>query len=141
MRPRQDDGSISIEYAIVTPMIFLLLALIYVFARVTSVRGNLDSATRDAARVASQAPDLATATTSAQDVVATQFSSFHCTNGAAPDYAPVVAISGDFLPGSTISVTATCIYSIADAGLPGVPGTMTTSSVFSSMIDTNRTVG
>lgn len=139
--PAQDDGSISIEYVILTPVIFLVLALIYVFARVAWADGNLDSATRDAARVASQAPDAASAQTAAQDVVTTQFANFHCDNGSAPDFAPVVVLSGAFVAGGTITVTASCRYDIHNAGVPGAPGAITATSVFSSMIDTNRTVG
>jgi Flp pilus assembly protein TadG len=136
-----DEGSISIEWVIVTPIIFLVFALIYVYARVAWANGNLDSATRDAARVASQAPDSSSAQTAAESVVATQFAKFHCTNGTAPTWAPVVVLSGTFAAGATITVTARCRYDISDAGLPGAPGSVTAYSVFSSMIDSNRTVG
>lgn len=140
MRDKADDGSISIEYVILTPMIFLVLALIYVFARVAGADGNLDSATRDAARVASQAPTRDAAIAAAQDVLTTQFAGFTCL-GTPPPHAPAIDLSGIFAPGQTITVTATCRYDISDAGVPGAPGSVTATSQFSSIIDPNRTLG
>jgi Flp pilus assembly protein TadG len=140
-RRRGDDGAISIEFVIVTPMIFLIFALVYVFGRVAWANGNLDSATRDAARVASQAPDAASAQTAAESVVDTQFAHFHCTNGPSADGFPVVVVDGPFVAGNTLTVTAKCTYSLSDAALPGAPGSVTATSVFSSMIDPNRTLG
>ena len=137
----RDDGSISIEYVMVTPIIFLVLALVYAYARVAGAEGNLDTATRDAARVASQAPDLQQATTAAQDVLDQQFSRYTCRNSTDPNRGPVMTISQSFQPGDTLTVSASCTYDLSDLGLPGAPGTVTSRATFSSMIDPNRTLG
>lgn len=137
----RDDGSISIEYVMVTPIIFLVLALVYAYARVAGAEGNLDSATRDAARVASQAPDLQQATTAAQAVLDQQFSRYTCLNSTDAQQGPVMTISQVFRPGETLTVSASCRYDLSDLGLPGVPGSVTSTATFSSMIDPNRSLG
>jgi Flp pilus assembly protein TadG len=137
----QEDGSISIEYVMFTPIIFLVLALVYGFARVAGAEGNLDSATRDAVRVASQAPNPQQATKAAQDVLDKQFAGYTCVNSKDAQRGPVMTLTGDFVPGSTLTIATTCQYDVSDLGLPGLPGTLTTRSQFSSMIDPNRTLG
>jgi Flp pilus assembly protein TadG len=137
----RDDGSISIEYVMVTPIIFLVLALVYAYARVAGAEGNLDTATRDAARVASQAPDLQQATDAAQRVLDEQFSRYTCIGSTDPQQGPVMTISQTFRAGETLTVKASCTYDLSDLGLPGVPGTATSHATFSSMIDPNRSLG
>ena len=140
-RGSADEGSLSIEYVLMTPLIFLVLALIYLYARMASVDGNLDAATRDAARVASQSANLAAAQTAAQAVLTEQFIGFDCTNNPAAGHPPKVTLSLDFTAGSTMTVQATCQYSLSDIGLPGAPGPVTATSQFSSIIDPNRSLG
>jgi Flp pilus assembly protein TadG len=156
--PRGDEGSLSIEFVMLTPMIFLMLALIYLMGRVAEVHGVLDAGTRDAARVATQAratpgrTAAANALTAATKVMTAQVGtgSDSCKDSlvvtmtvlAGGVQQPVVDAPGNdnFVGGNTITVTATCNYSIADLGLPGFNGSLTTRSQFSSMIDPNRTV-
>ncbi|HEY7009324.1 MAG TPA: TadE family protein [Jatrophihabitantaceae bacterium] len=132
----RDRGSLSIEFVIITPMIFLIFALIYVFARVAEVNGVLDTGTRDAARVATQADTYGDAAAAAERVVREEVGtgSQRCLDTL------VVDVSKNFEPGQTITVTARCSYPISDAGLPGAPGTLTVSSQFSSVLDPNRTI-
>jgi Flp pilus assembly protein TadG len=138
VRRGRDDGSISVEYAMFTPVLFLVLALIYAFARVTGAEGNLDTATRDAVRVASQAPDLETATSRAQAVLDGQFAGRSCHTDTGN---PTMTLSGNFAPGGTLTLVTRCNSDLSDLVLPGVPGTVTSTARFSSMIDPNRTLG
>jgi Flp pilus assembly protein TadG len=135
MTRENDRGSLSIEFVFVTPMIFLVFALIYVFARVADVNAVLDTGTRDAARVATQAFSHADASAAAENVVREEVGhgSQECRNTLR------VSVSNNFQPGQTITVTASCSYPISDAGLPGAPGTLHVSSQFSSVLDPNRT--
>jgi Flp pilus assembly protein TadG len=131
----RDRGSLSIEFVIVTPMVFLVFALIYVFARIAEVNGVLDTGTRDAARVATQAFTYAQAQRAAEDVVREEVGT-----GSQRCLASLqVTVSKNFQPGQTITVTASCTYPISDAGLPGAPGSLDVSSQFSSVLDPNRT--
>ena len=47
---RGERGSLAIEMAMVVPSILLIFGLIFVYGMAASVNGNLESATRDAAR-------------------------------------------------------------------------------------------
>ncbi len=132
---RDERGSLSIEYVFFTPMVFLVFALIYIYARVAQVNGVLDTGTRDAARVATQAFSYSAAQQAAQEVIRDEVGtdSQECLDTLQ------VAVSPNFAPGQTITVTASCSYPISDAGLPGAPGTLHVSSQFSSILDPNRT--
>lgn len=136
-RPRGDRGSLSIEYVILVPVVFVVFALIYVFARMSEVNGVLDAGTRDAARVASLAANAQQAHDLALKTIRDELNgrSATCANTLQVDPIP------NFDPGSTITVRATCRYPIADAGVPGAPGTLTVHSQFSSVIDPNRSLG
>jgi Flp pilus assembly protein TadG len=131
---RPDRGSLSIEYVFFTPMVFLVFALIYVFARVAQVNGVLDTGTRDAARVATQAFSYSAAQQAAERVVREEVGtgSGECLSTLQVD------VSRNFQPGQTITVTARCTYPISDAGLPGAPGDLHVTSEFSSVLDPNR---
>jgi Flp pilus assembly protein TadG len=133
-RPRDDRGSLSIEYVILTPMIFFVLALIYVFARMAEVNGVLDAGTRDATRVASLAGSEPEAQRLAEQTVAQELNG----RSATCKSSLTVDILGDFAPGNTITVKAQCSYPISDAGVPGAPGTLTVHSQFSTIIDPNK---
>lgn len=137
MRARRDDrGSLSIEYVILVPLVLLVVALIYVFGRVANIGGVLDASTRDATRVASEAPDYAQAKASATQIVRSAIGGASSTCKSTLR----VTITDNFAPGNTITVRARCRYTISDAGLPGAPGSLTVTSTFSSIIDPNRTL-
>ena len=141
-----DHGSIAIEYVIAAPLVLLVFALIFAFARVGEVNGQLDTATRDAARTVTQLPDLTQARQIAQRVVADQLGA----EGEGGCSASTVKVDvtatrpdghpDDFpAPGDTVTVTASCPYSLADLGLPIPMGDLTAHSQFSSVVDPNRT--
>lgn len=143
--PAADDGSLAIEYVIAAPLLLLVFALVFAFARVGEVHGQLDSATRDAARTVTQLPDLSQAPAVARRVVADQLGPAGeggCSAGTVrvsvaatrpdgqPDDVPA--------PGDTVTVTASCPYSLTDLGLPIPMGDLTAHSQFSSVVDPNR---
>lgn len=138
---RQDDrGSLSVEFVIVTPMIFIVLALIYAFGRVAEVNGVLDTGTRDAARVATQANSYQQADAAAKQVVRQEVGTG---SKKCQDTLQVTVAGGDaanFRPGRPITVTATCTYALSDLGIPGAPASLTVSSQFTSFLDPNKTI-
>ena len=135
--PRGECGSLSIEYVILVPVVFLVFALIYVFARMSEVSGVLDAGTRDAARVASLAANAQQAHDLAVRTIRDELNGRSATCDRTLRVDPITG----FGPGRTITVRATCEYPIADAGVPGAPGTLTVHSQFSAMIDPNRSLG
>jgi Flp pilus assembly protein TadG len=141
-----DRGSIAIEYVIAAPLVLLVFALIFAFARVGEVNGQLDTATRDAARTVTQLPDLTQAQQVAQRVVADQLGTEGeggCSAGTVTVHVTATRPDGKEdqfpVPGDTVTVTASCPYSLADLGLPVPMGDLTAHSQFSSVVDPNRT--
>ncbi|MBN9619532.1 MAG: hypothetical protein J0H43_07350 [Actinobacteria bacterium] len=147
-RPTDDRGTLSLEYVILVPIIFIVLALIYVFARMSQVDGLLDAGTRDAARAASLAANAQQAHDIAVQIIKNEVagSSATCARTLQVDPLPPFVppepsqLDEPVLP-QVITIRATCQYPIADAGLPGAPGTLTVHSQFSTAIAPNRSLG
>ncbi len=135
-RPRGQNGSLAVELAFVAPIFLLLLSLVYAYARVAQVNGTLEAATRDAARTASQARTVEDADAR---VRATILAALDRGATACRDTLDA-GVVGVFEAGTPVRVKAVCDYELDDLGLPGVPGTVTVSSTFSSPIDPNRGV-
>jgi len=132
--PRDERGSLAVEFAMIAPMLFLIFALIFAYGRAGAVNGLLEAGTRDAARSVTQARSEQEAEEAAQRAL-----------DAALADAPqpcrdslVIDIQGQFELDSPITVVATCEYTIGDLGLPGAPGTITSESSFTSMMDPYR---
>jgi hypothetical protein len=135
-RCRGDRGDLAIEYVILTPMIFFVFAMIYVFARMAEVNGVLDAGTRDAARVASEASNGQQAQDLALQTIKQEINGRSSTCAHTLKVDPIT----NFAPGQTITVKAQCDYPVSDAGLPGAPGSVTVHSQFSTIIDPNRSL-
>lgn len=135
-----DRGSLSIEYVIITPFVFLIFGLIYAFGRVASVDGSLDTGTRDGARAASIAPNAIVAQQAAARAVQQELGSGTSTCASTLN----VSISGRFAAGSTITVHASCNYKLSDVlFVPSAiaAGNLTVRSQFSAVVDPNRSLG
>lgn len=128
-----DRGSIALEMAFAAPIVLLLLALAWTYGRVAWANGHLEAGARDAARVATQARSVEEARSNALAVLQENTDAVAgCRETAA------VLVTGSFEPGGTLTVSATCSYTLSDIGLPGAPGTMNPTSTFSSVIDQRR---
>jgi Flp pilus assembly protein TadG len=134
---RDEHGSLSVELAMIAPGLLLIFGLIFAYGRVGQVNGTLDSGTRDGARSATQARSYDEARQLATDAVkqAILQAPTACRNSLK------VSVIGTFQPGEPITVRSDCRYGLNDIGLPGAPGTVHTTSSFTSMLDPNRGVG
>lgn len=134
----RDRGSLSIEYVIITPLVFLVFGLIWAFGRVSSVDNSLDAGTRDAARAASLAADKAQAQAVAEQAVQAGIG-----NDTSTCLSTLrVDVSGAFTAGSTITVKSTCSYDLSDVlSLGALPGQVNVTAQFSVVIDPNRSLG
>jgi Flp pilus assembly protein TadG len=133
-RPREanEDGSLALEYVFCVPLIFIVLVLIYAYGRSANVNGNLDAATRDAARAASQADSYAQASTVASRIVDEAMgTSMRCTTSMDTNEAA-------FQPGAELTVSATCQWTLT--GLPGPSIAMHPTAQFTSIIDPYKVV-
>lgn len=140
-----DRGSLSIEYVILTPVIFLVFGLIYVFGRVASVDNSLETGTRDGARAASLTSTVQLAHDAAESAIRTELGTgtSTCLNTLNVD----IEAPGDGVnlsPGETITVVSTCAYKLAD--VLDVPAFTTgdklihVQSTFSVVVDPNRSL-
>jgi len=120
----------------IAPGLLLILALIFAYGRTAQVNGLLESGTRDAARTATIARSAGEA-----EQRATAAINASLTDAPTACRASLrVELIGNFTPGEPITVRARCSYSLSDLGLPGAPGTVRTTSSFTSMLDPYRGV-
>ena len=131
-----DAGSIALELTLVAPLLLLMVALVVGYGRVAQVNGVMEAGTRDAARAASQARSVASAETSARDAVLSSIGGPDSECGRSLQ----VDVVGLFAAGVPVKVRARCSYPLGDLGLPGLPGSVTVSSSFTSPVDPDRGV-
>ncbi|WP_432564534.1 TadE/TadG family type IV pilus assembly protein [Kineococcus sp. SYSU DK003] len=129
---RDDRGSVALEFTLVAPALLLLVLLLLGYARVAQVSATLDTGVRDAARAATTSRSAQAAQHRAYAVVAAAVGPGGCADSL------VVEQVGDFAPGRPVTITARCSCSVADLGLPGLPGTLSVRSSFASPLDPNR---
>ncbi|MDH2413238.1 TadE/TadG family type IV pilus assembly protein [Nocardioides sp. CER19] len=143
MRRRDERGSLALEMVMIAPALLLLLGLIYAYGRVGQVNGVMESGARDAARSATLARSMQEARDRAEQVVD---DALRAAPPTCRDHPTVTVSGGDpahpdaFVPGGVIRVAVSCTYDISDLGLPGAPGTLTSRSSFTSMLDPHRGV-
>ncbi|WP_263249583.1 TadE/TadG family type IV pilus assembly protein [Saccharopolyspora rosea] len=133
-----DNGSASIEVAVLTPMVLLVLVLVVAGGRVVTAHAALDTATTSAARAASiartapAAQQQATATAEA----ALREQGVHC----AQQQVSVDSIGFDRPIGQpgTVAVHAACAVLLADLTLPLMPGSIPLRSHAASPLDPYR---
>jgi Flp pilus assembly protein TadG len=134
-----DRGSEPVALAILAPVMILLLGLIVFGGRIAiasqSISGVAGTAARDAsiARSATQALQIAASSAEAS----LQEQNLHCEG--TPDV--VVDTTGfNAPPGapSSIQVDITCVVSLSEVGIPGLPGSRTLHDHATSPIDPYR---
>ncbi|MFJ4003898.1 MULTISPECIES: TadE/TadG family type IV pilus assembly protein [unclassified Streptomyces] len=140
-RVRDDRGALSLEAIILFPVILMTLLLVIALGRIGSANNAVDTAARNAARAASLERNGNTASSAgsqmARSVLGQQ--GLECTSTS-------ISIStGGFSaqigePAST-TATVTCTVRLSDVGLPGLPGSKTLTSSFTSSIDSYRQRG
>jgi Flp pilus assembly protein TadG len=134
----RDQGSLAIEAAIVTPALLLFLLMVIAAGRIETAGGVVDAAARDGARSASLTRTSDAAVQAANDSAATTLNQ----QGVTCRSQQVVVGTGDFAPalGQTgeVTVTVSCTISLADLAVPGLPGSMTLHSTFTSVVDAYR---
>lgn len=134
MSRRTEAGSLAIEMAMVAPGLLLIFGLIFAYGRAAQVNGTLESGTRDAARSVTLARSYDDALDRANAVMLDALKDAPQSCQDSLD----VEIVGDYQPGEPVTVSTQCTYGLSDLGLPGAPGTLTSRSSFTSMLDPYR---
>jgi Flp pilus assembly protein TadG len=134
-RPQDERGDATIELVLLTPVLFLILSFLVVAGRLTTVRGDVAAASRDAARAASRA---ATYQQAAQDARTTAEGSLGGRNITCQNLAVTLGDPTAFRVGGTVAVTIACDVSLADVAIPGLPGKRTVADRSVEVIDQYR---
>jgi Flp pilus assembly protein TadG len=128
-------GSLTVELAVVTPVLalFLLISLAlgrYALAREEVVGGARAAA--DAAAVASSGPQAQQAAIAAAIPV---LRGTHTCNS------PSVTVDvASFTPGSVVRVSVSCRVDYSDLAIPGFPGSTTVGAVQTATVDPYRAI-
>lgn len=134
-RCRDERGMATVELVLMTPVLFLVLSFLVVAGRLSSVRGDVAAAARDAARAASRAATFEQATQEATDTAEASLGGRDVT---CRDLAVVLEDPAAFHAGGTVTVRVACDVSLADVALPGLPGARTIEHRSIEVIDVYR---
>ncbi|MFD9685225.1 TadE family protein [Kitasatospora sp. NPDC059146] len=137
-RRRGDRGSVSLELAILAPVLLGMLVVIVAAGRVHLARNVVDDAARNAARAASLERDAASARTAAQRVARQTFQDQGLTCTGLSVTVPTSGFQAPLGTPSSVTVSVRCTVSLSDVAFPGLPGSTTASSDFTSSIDAYR---
>jgi hypothetical protein len=120
----------AVEMVLLTPVIVAFLLLVVSFGRYVAVRGEVEAASRDAARAASLERSAADATASANRTA----------NASLRDHAVCtqVRLSGDFEAGGIVTAHLSCRVPFGDLGLIGLPGSTRVEAASSAPLDLYR---
>lgn len=134
----RDRGSVTLEVAILAPVLILLVGAVIVVGRIQVAAGAVEQAARTAAREASLARDSdsarAAALTAADRELAT--SGIECaTSTVAVDTGGFAAPLGQ---PAVVRVQVTCTVSMTDLAIPGLPGSRTMTADAASPLDAFR---
>ena len=134
----REQGSVSVELALLAPALLLLLSFAVVAGRTQIAENAVAEAARAAAREASLARDAPTAAAlagaQAEGTLAAQ--DLRCERTTIEvDTAGFQAPPGQ--PGD-VSVSITCVVGMADLLAPGLPGSVSVEASFTSPVDAYR---
>ena len=135
---QRDRGALSLELAILGPVLILILLLMASAGRIYLADSGVNDAARDAARAASLQRDPATAQAAAAAIADQTLAAqgLHCQSTDV-----TIPTSGFTTPlGEPASVTVTvhCRVNLSDIAIPGMPGSKVLTGSFTSSIDQYR---
>jgi Flp pilus assembly protein TadG len=136
-RSRKDqEGSLTVELVVLTPVLFLLVITALVFGRVSEARQQVIEAARAGAEAAAVLPDGDSARTgAAAAAVVGLFNRAHTCARARVD-----TDLSRFYAGGSVRVTVACQVELSDVTVPGVPGSTTVTASSTAPIDPYRAV-
>lgn len=131
---RSDEGSITTEVVLLTPVLLLLLA----FVVMTGWLGEASGAVVDAAHQAARAASLrGTPADAAADAEAAAAANLALAGVSCADLAVEVDTSR-FVRGGDVTVVVTCTTALGDLAFAGLPGSKTLSARAVETIDLYR---
>jgi Flp pilus assembly protein TadG len=135
----EQEGSASVELAVLTPVLLLVLALAVAAGRIVTAEAGVDQAATAAARAAS----LARTPAEAQTTAASTGGQMLTQQGlSCAEHAVTIDTSGLTTSASQpgqVTAHVTCTATLGSLLVPGLPGTKVLTSSFSSPVDPYRT--
>ena len=129
-----DEGSSTVELALLTPLVVAVLLFVVLCGRLAAAQLDLDAAAHAAARAASLARTVSAANTDARRTALQTLAARRVT---CPD--PAVTIdTGGLRPGGTVTVTVSCRVPVHDLALLALPGDRVVIGHATSPIDRFR---
>lgn len=136
MIERRAQGSATVELAVLTPVLVVLLLFVVATGRLVVANQEVSGAAVDAARAASIATSAASASAVATEAASTDLSG----DGVTCSSFAATVDTADFVPGGTVSVHLACTATLAGLSLLRLPGSETLSSTATAPIDLYRGV-
>jgi Flp pilus assembly protein TadG len=134
MRIRDEQGAVSTELAVLTPLLIGFMLLVVFAGRVAQAEGDVAHAAHEAARAASL---TATPSAAAEAAQATAFANI-TEGGVACRTLDVSVDTTNFAAGGQVAVAVTCQAAFGDIAMLAVPGTRTFTANAIEVIDTYR---
>jgi Flp pilus assembly protein TadG len=137
-RRQGDRGTAAIELAVIAPVFLVFLLALITAGRYSVALQAGEAAAFDAARTASLSRTAAAAGPAARTAA---LNSYATAGIRCREVTAVVDTAGFAVPvgqPATVSVRVTCVVDLADVALPGLPGSATLTSSFTSPLDTYR---
>ncbi|MFD7555205.1 TadE/TadG family type IV pilus assembly protein [Streptomyces sp. NPDC059835] len=137
-RLREDRGSEAIATAIVVPLLLMLLCMAIAGGRIVTSGAKVDAAAEDAARAASISRTYGSAQAEAAAAAARSLNDqgIRCSSTSTSIDSSGLAVPLGQV--GTVTVTISCTVPLSDLLLPGVPGSKTMTSSFTSVVDAYR---
>ncbi|MGH9270199.1 MAG: TadE/TadG family type IV pilus assembly protein [Ilumatobacteraceae bacterium] len=127
-------GSGALEAVILVPAVLAMFALVVAYGRTTLADGKVEHAAAVGARAAASAQTAGGGSSLAQRVVDESLAGagLACSSRS-------VSVGGDYAPGGRVTVSVSCVASLADLTGLGLPlGSRTLTATASEVIDVNR---
>ena len=132
-RWRDQDGTLTVEAAIVAPVLLVLMLLVVYAGRAAAADADVRSAAARAARAASMTGDVAAAEAAATDIALANLA----TAGIACATTDI-RVAADIRAGGTVTVTVDCEVANTDLAMLAVPGSRWSTATASQVVDTYR---
>ncbi len=132
---RADDGVAAIELAILGPALLILIALAILAMRIEVAGEAVDTSAHDAARAASISHNSAQAQAAALSAAHKTLSNDSLTCASLTVSVDTSQFARPLGQPAEVTATVTCVVDLSGLGIPGVPGTRTMTSTFTSAID------
>lgn len=131
---RADEGAITTEVVLLTPVLLLLLAFVVVTGRIGEASSTVGHAAQQGARAASLRADPDVAAAHAEEAVR---ANLDASGVACADLAVTVDVTR-FRRGGDVAVTVACQASLGDVAFAGLPGSRAITATAVEVIDTYR---